>query len=87
MLASPHVETRRRVANMLARWPVNPGRWLILLSHDSDPEVRRTAVGLMATTHDPAVHRRLLELEQVETDDDVRRQLAQWRRAASGLRR
>lgn len=86
MVASPDVATRRQLAQALSRWPVNPSRWLIVLSHDSDPEVRRAVISQMATAQDPALYRRLLEMEQVEADESVRRQLAQWRKAASGLR-
>ena len=46
--------------------------WLLRLSHDPNLQVRRAAVGLLATDRDPEVVRRLQQIVVVETDDRIR---------------
>jgi hypothetical protein len=46
--------------------------WLLRLSHDSNLQVRRAAVGLLATDRDPEVVRRLQQIAVAETDDRIR---------------
>jgi hypothetical protein len=48
--------------------------WLLRLSHDPNAQVRRAAVGLLATDRDPEVLRRLQRVVVDETDDRIRDQ-------------
>jgi hypothetical protein len=48
--------------------------WLLRLSHDTNVQVRRSAVGLLATDRDPEVIRRLRQIAVEETDPDLRNQ-------------
>lgn len=66
---------RRQLAESLSRRNTPPGPWLLWLSYDPEPMVRRLVVSLMATTQDPRLHRRLRELQSLETDESVRAQL------------
>lgn len=50
--------------------------WLLRLSHDTNIQVRRAAIGLLATDRDPEVVRRLRQLTVDETDPDLRDQAA-----------
>jgi hypothetical protein len=48
--------------------------WLLRLSQDTNVQVRRSAVGLLATDRDPEVIRRLRQIAVEETDPDLRNQ-------------
>jgi hypothetical protein len=50
--------------------------WLLRLSHDTNIQVRRAAIGLLATDRDPEVVRRLRQITVDETDPDLRDQAA-----------
>lgn len=74
-VADPDPTVRRALCENLAELPVSPGPWLFWLSYDPDPAVRGLTVALMATSQDPRLHRRLREMQSLETDDRVRGQL------------
>ncbi|MFW6168881.1 MAG: hypothetical protein ACODAD_00225 [Planctomycetota bacterium] len=76
-VADPDPSERRELCENLSRLPTAPGPWLFWLSYDPDPLVRRLAVTLMASSRDPRLHRRLREMQSLETDEKVRRQLDQ----------
>ncbi|MFO7903736.1 MAG: hypothetical protein ACQESR_09225 [Planctomycetota bacterium] len=76
-VADPDPRKRRELCENLSRIPTAPGPWLFWLSYDPDPAVRRLAVTLMATSQDPRLHRRLREMQSVETDEKVRGELEQ----------
>lgn len=48
--------------------------WLLRLSHDPNLQVRRAAVGLLATDRDPEVVRRMQQIAATEADDRIREQ-------------
>jgi hypothetical protein len=48
--------------------------WLLRLSRDGNVQVRRSAVGLLATDRDPEVIRRLRQVAVEETDAEIRDQ-------------
>ncbi len=80
-------DTRLRLVQVLDRLPVPQTRWLIWLSDDSDVRVRRAAAARMATAQDPALHRRLAEMQQTESDPHLRAQLQQWDQAGNNMLR
>ncbi|HUG68585.1 MAG TPA: HEAT repeat domain-containing protein [Pirellulaceae bacterium] len=60
--------------------------WLLWLSRDRDPSVRKAAIAALATSADPALRKHVSELEREETDEDVLqavRQILSSRRANS----
>lgn len=62
------LQLARKLPNLAG---TDPLPWLLWLSRDVDPEVRRTTIGILATSPDPAVQDRLRELEEEETDASV----------------
>lgn len=68
----------------LDQLPIQPGRWLLWFSRDSDTEVRRQAALRMATTQDPVLQQRLEEMANSETDRVLRVELRRWADARSG---
>ncbi len=78
VLASPDPQDRRQLIRSLDRLSKSPSRWLLWLSSDPDPSVRRQAVSLMATSQDPRLQRRLREMLIEELDTGVREALLQW---------
>ena len=64
------LELVKRLPNIAAD---DPRLWLLWLSHDMDPDVRRATVAILATSPDPVLHNRLRELELEETDASVMR--------------
>lgn len=71
-LTAADPEIRRRLAEELPALPdVDARPWLIRLSHDPVPAVRRTAASVMATSQDPALRRRLRFMAGDESDPDV----------------
>jgi hypothetical protein len=50
--------------------------WLLRLSHDSNLQVRRAAIGLLSTDRDPEVIRRLQQVLAEETDPQLSEQVA-----------
>ena len=55
----------------------DPRPWLLWLSHDTDPRVRKATVAILATNPDPILQDRLRELELKETDESVLRVVKQ----------
>jgi hypothetical protein len=54
LLTSPDAEKRLEFVSLLPRLPdLDPRPWLMRLSYDPDPRVRRAALGVMAATRDP----------------------------------
>jgi hypothetical protein len=65
LLTSPDAETRLEFVALLPRLPdLDPRPWLMRLSYDPDPRVRRAAVGVMATTRDPRLLDRVRAAEK-----------------------
>jgi len=54
---------------------VNPRPWLLALARDADPQVRLTAVGILATSAGPETIRLIRHLEMEESDPHVQGQL------------
>jgi hypothetical protein len=48
--------------------------WLLWLSHDRDPDVRRAAVALLATASDPELRKRVRDAADNDSDPRVRQQ-------------
>ena len=66
---------RKRVGRAALETPgVNPVPWLVELSRDDDPEVRLTAVTLMATTAEPTLMSKIEEISRRDPSERVRRQ-------------
>ena len=74
-LCNPDPSVRKRVGRAALATPgVNPVPWLVELSRDDDPEVRLTAVTLMATTGEPAFLSNIAEIARRDPSERVRRQ-------------
>ena len=52
---------------------IDPAPWLLWLSRDPHAEVRVAAIGLMATTNDPALHDRIRQMAREDSDGAVQR--------------
>lgn len=50
---------------------IDPAPWLLWLSRDPHAEVRVAAIGLMATTNDPALHDRIRQMAREDSDAAV----------------
>ena len=85
-LFDPNPEVRKELARLLPGLSsVDAPSWLLWLSRDEDPSVRRVAIGLMATTGDPALLDEIERIARRDPDPDIQRQaerIAQQRRAA-----
>jgi hypothetical protein len=85
MLFDPDPKVRKRLAHALpGMTSVDAVPWMWWLSRDSDPEVRLTAITLMATTGDPALLERLEEIARQDSDPRIQHQAA--RITQQGLR-
>ena len=74
-LFHPDPSVRKRVGRaVLETADVNPVPWLVELSRDDDPEVRLTAVTLMATTGEPTLMSNIEEIARRDPSERVRRQ-------------
>jgi hypothetical protein len=83
-LVSPDAEERLRWTEWLPGIRGIDARfWLLRLSHDPHAQVRRAAVGLLATDRDPEVVRRLQRVVIEETDERVRDQASRTLEAAA----
>ncbi len=79
-LFHPHAAVRARLARELLNVPgLNPQPWLLVLAHDSNSDVRLTAITLLATSADPSI---LAEVESVARGDADHRIRQQARRMA-----
>jgi hypothetical protein len=52
---------------------VDPRPWLVWLTADEDPLVRKAAVAVIATSNDPRLRAQLQQREQIESDPEVLR--------------
>ncbi len=83
-LLDPDPAVRRRLARQLPEVPgLDAAAWLVLLSRDTDAEVRLTALTLLATTGDPTLLDEVGEAVRNDGDPRVQR-LAE--RLAPGMR-
>jgi hypothetical protein len=79
-LGSPEPADRQELADALSALPLSPVRWLLWLSQDKDARVRLSAISLMATSSDPRLTNRLLEMQATERDRRVSELLDRWYR-------
>lgn len=87
-LFDPDPEVRKRLARTLpAMRSIRAEPWLLWLAEDANAEVREAAVGLLATSNDPALLAQVEQLAQADADARVRRHAAliARRRAAEQL--
>lgn len=74
LLVDPDPNVRLRLIQSLPQISgIDSRPWLLWLSRDQDPAVRKAAVTVIATSADPALQKRVSELEREETDDEVLR--------------
>jgi hypothetical protein len=52
---------------------VDPRPWLIWLTRDEDPAVRKAAIAVIATSNDPQLRAQLQQVERDETDPEILR--------------
>jgi hypothetical protein len=72
MLQSPDPIVRRQLAEALPRASnVDVKPWLLALCQDTNADVRYTAAGIMATTSDPDLLRRVQELSRTDSDPRI----------------
>jgi len=78
LLVNPDPDVRLRLVQSLPQMSgIDSRRWLLWLSRDQDPAVRKAAIAVIATSADPALQERVRELEREETDDEVLRVVRQ----------
>ena len=77
MLGDPDPQQRLRLADRLQRARVDPHRWWMWLSADSEPEVRRATIAILGTTSDPKLEQRLRRMELEEDNEMVKHQIRQ----------
>ena len=71
----PDAAVRRSLAEILPRLPgIDASVWLLRLCEDDDPAVRRTAMGILATTGDRGVLDRLERIARADPDPGIRQQ-------------
>lgn len=88
-LFSPDPEVRRQLAQALPTMRgVDAAPWLLQLARDEEPEVRRTAITLLATTGDPAVVEQVRRIAQADPDPRIQQQAERLgtRQSAGGFR-
>lgn len=72
-LFDPDPRERAKLIDALPRIAgIDARPWLIVLSRDEEPAVRRQVIGLFATSGDPALLKQLQEIERVESDPEIR---------------
>ena len=72
-VADPNADNRLKLVHAIPELVgVDAIGWLMLLAKDESPRIRFAAVQLLSTTNDPQVLRRLQELDETETDDQIR---------------
>ncbi|MEO8498965.1 MAG: HEAT repeat domain-containing protein [Planctomycetota bacterium] len=78
LLVDPDPNVRLQLVQSLPQMSgIDSRPWLLWLSRDEAPAVRKAAVAVIATSADPALQQRLRELESEETDDAVLRVVRQ----------
>lgn len=71
-ISDPDPQVRRAAAETLPRQPGVDGRpWLLWLAHDTNAEVRWTAISLLATSGDPETLRQIQELARQDSDPRI----------------
>lgn len=94
-LFDPDAEVRKQLVQVLPEMrSLDATPWLLQLCRDPNPDVRRSAFSLMATTTDPRLVERLLQIARQDSDPTIRRHAERLasgrdeaRRPASGRRR
>jgi len=77
-LIDPDANVRLQLIQSLPQMSgIDSRPWMLWLSRDQDPQVRKAAVAVIATSADPALLQRVRELEREETDDEVLRVVRQ----------
>lgn len=72
LLVDPDVGVRLQLVQSLPQMAgIDSRPWLLWLSRDRDPAVRKAALAVIATSSDPTLQKRVYELEQEETDEEV----------------
>ncbi|MBC8354855.1 MAG: HEAT repeat domain-containing protein [Planctomycetes bacterium] len=72
LLVDPDPNIRLQLVQSLPQLSgIDSRPWLLWLSRDQDPIVRKAAVTVIATSADPALQERVRELGREETDDEV----------------
>lgn len=72
LLVDPDPGVRLRLVESLPQIPgIDSRPWLLWLSRDQDPAVRKAAVAVIATSSDTTLQKRIRELEREETDEEV----------------
>jgi hypothetical protein len=78
LLVDPDPNVRLALVRRLPQMPgIDSRPWLLWLSRDQEPAVRKAAVAVIATSSDSALQRRVRELEREETDEEVLRTVRQ----------
>jgi hypothetical protein len=71
-IVDPDSSVRLALVDALPQIPgVDARPWLIWLTEDDDPMVRKMAVTVIATSNDPSLRERLREIEREESDPEV----------------
>ncbi len=78
LLVDPDAEVRAQLVQSLPQMPgIDSRPWLLWLSRDQDPTVRKAAVAVIATSPDATLQQRIRDLEREETDEEVLQALRQ----------
>jgi HEAT repeat protein len=73
-LFHPNAEVRKQLVQLLPEMrSLDATPWLLQLCRDPNPDVRRSAFSLMATTTDPRLVERLLQIARQDSDPTIRR--------------
>ena len=74
-LTDPDPKVRRELAESLSGLPgIDARTWLFWLSRDKTPDVRLSAMTVMATMNDPATLRRIEQMSRLDADERIQRQ-------------
>lgn len=72
LLVDPDPSVRLQLIQSLPQMSgIDSRPWLLWLSRDRDPAVRKAAVSVIATSSDTTLQKRVRELEREETDEEV----------------
>jgi len=75
-MTDPDPAVRKALAEVLPRVPgIDAEIWLVWLCRDEDSRVRMTALTVMATTGDPKIMRRVIQLAREDSDPRIREQV------------
>ena len=74
-LTSPDLAVRTALAESLPSAPgIDPRMWLLWLSRDEQPDVRLSALTVMATSQDPRLMKRVEEMTRTDADRRIQQQ-------------